>query len=293
VVICPFFDWKMDLNKQIAWIENETHKLPAFFVNISKNLMETELSETYDIENGKFLLDNLNLLYVAFTRPEIALFICGKQSSKASPAKLWLHDFFATTTIGNYENDTFKLGDFIENQRGAKEPAANFAISFHGKQMDKPVLSFKSAENWDIHELDEKRLFGTKVHFVLSQIKTIDDLENVLAEALKKGKIETNDTAAIEETIHNLFKDNHFSTYFNATEQLNEREIINLEGRKLIPDKIIIEPNRTLVIDFKTGQETPNHKKQVKEYMLLLKDLGFENVEGELYYTEEQKVVRC
>ena len=293
VVICPFSDWKMDLNKQIAWIENETHKLPAFFVKMSKNLMETELSETYDVENGKFLLDHLNLLYVAFTRPEIALFICGKPAAKPSPAKLWLNDFFANTTLGNYENDTFKLGEFIENQRGAKEPAANFSISFHGKRMDKPVLSFKSAENWDIHELDEKRLFGTKVHYVLSQIETINDLENVLAIALKKGKIETNDTGAIEETIHILFKDPHFSTYFNAKEQLNEREIINLDGRKLIPDKIIIEPNRTLVIDFKTGQETPNHKKQVKEYMILLKNLGFENVEGELYYTEEQKVVRC
>lgn len=293
VVICPFFDWKMRLDRQIAWIENETHQLPAFFVKMSKNLMDTELAETYDIENGKFLLDHLNLLYVAFTRPEIALFICGKPGYQASPAKLWLHHFFATSPIGTYEEDTFKLGSFVENERPMKALAVNYPISFHGKRMDKPVLSFKSAENWDIHELDEKRLFGTKVHLVLSKIEKISDLDNILDEVTKKGKIASTERLAISQTIKNLFEEDHFASYFKANQQLNEREIINQEGRKLIPDKIIVETNRTLVIDFKTGQETPNHKKQVKEYMLLLKDLGFENVQGELYYTEEQKVVRC
>ena len=55
--------------------------------------------------------------------------------------------------------------------------------------MDKPVLSYKSAENWDIHELDEKRLFGTKLHFILAEIKKQSDLEIVLERAVTKGKI--------------------------------------------------------------------------------------------------------
>lgn len=293
IVICPFFDWKMRLDRQIAWVEKEEGQLPAYFVKMSKTLLDTELSETYTVENGKFLLDHLNLLYVAFTRPEIALFISGKTATQASPAKLWLDDFFKTTTLGKIEGDCFKYGSFEINQKTEREKVANYPITFHGKRMDKPVLSYKSAENWDLNDLDEKRLFGTKVHLILSNLNGISDLDKALDKAVLKGKIQTTDRDAIEKVVQRLFEDVHFSAYFKNEEQLNERELIGSNGKKFIPDKIVFRKDTTLVVDFKTGQETPNHKKQVQEYMTLLKDLGFENVQGELYYTEEQKVVLC
>jgi ATP-dependent exoDNAse (exonuclease V) beta subunit len=31
VVICPFFDWKLELHKQISWVENAGSDLPAYF----------------------------------------------------------------------------------------------------------------------------------------------------------------------------------------------------------------------------------------------------------------------
>ena len=78
---------------------------------------------------------------------------------------------------------------------------------------------------------------------------------------------------------------------FNTGEQLNEKELINAKGRKLIPDKIVVTDEETLVVDFKTGQETPKHKEQVQEYLAVLKEIGFKNLRGELYYTEEGECV--
>ncbi len=292
IVICPFFDWKMDINRQISWIEDENNKLPAYFLKISKALQETDLSATYDKEYGKFLLDHLNLLYVAFTRPEIALFICGKTSTnQVTPAKLWLKNYFENTSLGKYEDGIFQYGNFLQNEEKVEKIAKEFPVSFQGKKMDKPVLSYKSAENWDIHELDEKRLFGSKLHFILAEIKEQSDLEIVLERAVTKGKINVDEQIRINTEIQSLFNDDKFARYFSVKGQLNEREIISTEGIKLIPDKIVLLENETLVVDFKTGQETPNHKKQIQRYIEVLKEVGFPNVCGEIYYTEQKKVL--
>lgn len=290
IVICPFFDWKMDVSREISWVENADNSIPAYFVKMTKVLLETELSDTYNIEHGKFLLDNLNLLYVAFTRPEIALFICGKVG-KPSPIKLWLDAYFQNSILAPSEEGVFRYGEFVDNSNTKAIEIDNYPVRFHGKKMDKPVLSFKSAENWDIDELDEKRLFGTKVHYILSEIKGLGNLELALLSATRKGKITVEEEVQIRTIITDLFTDDRFASYFNAAEQLNEKELINAKGRKLIPDKIVVTTEQTLVVDFKTGQETPTHKKQVQEYMAVLKEVGFKNLVGELYYTEERKAV--
>lgn len=291
VVICPFFDWKMDLNKQISWIESSNDKLPAYFLKMSKVLQETEFSQIYESEESKFFLDQLNLLYVAFTRPEVALFMCGKVAGQASPAKIWLKPYFENTPLGNYAEDKFTFGEFVRIEDKTEEKRDNYTVHFYGKKMEKPVLSYKSAENWDIDELDEKRLFGTKVHWILSQLKSLDDLETALTNGKNKGKIDETEITAISEHVKQLFSDNHFANYFSSDAQLNEKELINNKGRKLIPDKIIITKNDTLIVDFKTGQKTPNHIHQVSEYMQVLGEIGFKGLRGEIYYTEQQEVV--
>lgn len=291
LVICPFFDWNMDASRQISWVESDDNSLPAYFVKMSRVLLETDLADTYNEEYGKFLLDHLNLLYVAFTRPETGLFICGKVGSKTSPAKLWLQPYFEKSTLGTKEGDTFKLGLFSPNQKTGKDLANNYPLKYVGKKMDKPVLSYKSAANWDIDDLDEKRLFGTKLHLILAGMRQLEDLPAALERAELKGKIDPTERPALQKAIEELFTDSHFSTYFLAENQYNEKEIISANGQKLIPDKIIQSQDKTTVIDFKTGQETPGHKKQVEAYIEVLKQVGFTAVSGELYYTEEKRVV--
>ncbi|NOQ71939.1 MAG: AAA family ATPase [Crocinitomix sp.] len=290
IVICPFFDWKMDINREISWVESPDNSLPSYFVKMSKVLLETELAETYTIEYGKFLLDHLNLLYVAFTRPEVALFISGAVKT-SSPIKLWLDTYFSESTLATRTDDLFQFGEFVPNRKTTLTTINNYPVRFHGKKMDKPILSFKSAENWDIDELDEKRLFGTKVHYVLSEIQHLNELEKALQKSTRKGRVTAEERDEIRTIITELFNDRHFAAYFESKEQLNEKEFINSKGRKLIPDKIIVTADQTLVVDFKTGQETPKHKEQVQEYLAILKEVGFENLVGEIYYTEEGRAV--
>jgi len=294
VVICPFFDWKLDVSRQITWIDNGGQKLPAYFVNMSKAVKNSELGNLYEEEEGKYFLDQLNLLYVAFTRPETALFISGSTST-ASPAKNWLEPFFNKSDLFTLKNKHYEFGELELNEdKSEDEINPNYNLVYLDQKMNKPELSYKSGEEWDVHDIDEKRNFGTLVHLVLSKINDLPHLDETLSILIKKGNITKDRAKDIHEYITELFDNLHFKNYFDGSHTvLNEKEIITSKGMKLIPDKIIITDSETLVVDFKTGQATDKHKKQVADYVKLLKNMNFKNVRGELFYTEDLEVITC
>ena len=289
IVICPFFDWKLDLHKQISWIDNSNEKLPAFFINMTSELEETTLKEIFLSEKAKFTLDQYNLLYVAFTRPEIALFISGK--SKIGITKNDILPAFERSGLFEEKENKLIYGSLVfPKDHQTKPTPKNIEINYVKQKMNKPELSYKSAMEWDIDELDQKRNFGTLIHFILSSLNTQSELEsNIEKIGVKLGLSNTEKTEAFN-YINPLFKNNAFSTYFEL-ESWNEKEIIDLNGLKLIPDKVLIMANAIKVIDFKTGQSSPSHTKQVQQYIKTLKDMGHENVIGEICYTEQLEFV--
>jgi len=292
IVICPFLDWKFDVSKQTVWVEDENFMLPAFFVNMSKRIQKSVLNDVYSAEEGKFYLDQLNLLYVAFTRPETALFLCGKIKGKSSPVSKWLVPFFNQSDLFSKANDSYEYGTLIKEKKSDKLLKNNYPLTYLKQVMNKPQLSYKSALSWDVNDIDKKRNFGTLVHQVLSKLTSKDDLSVTLDKFYTKGLINVVQKTDILKYINNLFNNSHFKFYFSTDLKiLNETEIINQKGFKLIPDKVIIDKDEVLVIDFKTGHPAESHKKQVEEYIKLYKDMGFENVKGELFYTEKEEVL--
>ena len=45
-----------------------------------------------------------------------------------------------------------------------------------------------------------------------------------------------------------------------------------------------------IVIDFKTGNPYPAHHKQVKQYITLLKEMGYNKVSGYLWYLDNNNI---
>ena len=292
VVICPFLDWKFDVSKQTVWIEDDNFMLPAFFVKMTKNIKESVLNDVFTTEEGKFYLDQLNLLYVAFTRPETALFMCGKAKGKVSPVKEWLAPFFNKSELFIVNNENYEYGELVKENKLNELPQNNYPLQFLKQVMNKPQLSYKSAINWDVNDIDKNRKFGTLIHQVLSKLISKNDLEETLNKLNLKGVIDNNQKKDLKNTVLELFKNTHFNSYFNKNlKVLNEKEIINEKGYKLIPDKVIFNKDSVLIVDFKTGKEALSHQKQVKEYIKLYKDMGYENVKGELFYTNKKEVI--
>jgi ATP-dependent exoDNAse (exonuclease V) beta subunit len=292
VVICPFVDWRFDVHKQISWVNDESMPLPAFFVNMNTTIKKSELSDIYLSEEGKYYLDQINLLYVAFTRPETVLYISGNTKS-AGPGKDWLLPFFEKSDLFVVNDSVFEYGELVPIKNSINSTSQNFDFIYLKQKMNKPELSYKSGAEWDVDDIDVKRNFGTQVHKVLSKIKNTLDLEYVLNKMILKGEIEDDLGQEISQYILDLFKNEHFENYFNSENKvLNEKSIVDLKGHKLIPDKIISTTTQTVVVDFKTGQPSASHKKQLNKYINILRDMNFDNICGELFYTENQKVVR-
>lgn len=87
VVICPFADWGSGrLTKDGQWVDLEdglVRGLETTWISLGKDLLEgTPYANLREREKGKSMLDLLNLVYVAFTRPAEKLFILTKTSAR-------------------------------------------------------------------------------------------------------------------------------------------------------------------------------------------------------------------
>ena len=77
-MILPFCDWALEPSpKTVLWVQPEEEPFTAFpFLPLKVNtkLADTHFVSEYQQERLESYLDNLNLLYVAFTRPEYRLY---------------------------------------------------------------------------------------------------------------------------------------------------------------------------------------------------------------------------
>ena len=59
------------------------------------------------------------------------------------------------------------------------------------------------------------------------------------------------------------------------------------------PDRVMISGERAVVVDYKFGEEhTPQHTRQVKQYITLLQEMGYKQIEGYLWYLTTGKIVK-
>ncbi len=88
-VIIPFCDWELEKTKgNVIWVNSTEYpygELPFIPVDYSrKGLVGTVFEDDYYDEHFQNVVDNLNLLYVAFTRAKNYLHIIGKRSAGAN-----------------------------------------------------------------------------------------------------------------------------------------------------------------------------------------------------------------
>jgi CRISPR/Cas system-associated exonuclease Cas4 (RecB family) len=73
---------------------------------------------------------------------------------------------------------------------------------------------------------------------------------------------------------------------------LSEIEICDEHQRIHRPDKVLVNDEQTVVIDFKTGKQETSHKQQVADYCRLLEVTGLKSISGYLIYTSEKEAVK-
>ena len=303
VVILPFFAEKKMLTKRFLWVDLPKagfHGLPAAMLETGKSMEKTEFSERSVEEKDKTLLDAINLLYVAMTRPEERLFVF----SPAPPAKPAAIDtvpvfFFHylqqselwSEETGNYEFGTASPHKAIENGKTIVKRSLSSMISSDWRK--KVLIRTSAPEAWDIADPQKNFQWGNLVHTAFSRILRAGEEENVLLKMNEDGMIDQKQMEQLLPKIRLLLADPLIRPFFLPDNKIRvEAEILRENGHVYRPDRVIIREKEAVVVDFKTGKPTKEQEKQIGLYGQLLNELGYANVKKYLVFIEpEIKVV--
>lgn len=322
-VIVPYCHWKLETDGSkgnFLWCSPDRqpfNKLDVVPVKYAKELNQTIFAEEYLNEKAESFVDNLNLLYVAFTRAEDQLFIYSREKSKNEQlnAGSLLKNIYSKDngeTIGRsnqyprlniteYWNQSDSLIiDQNPGQQVRKEQQAEPVTEYDYKVYEKSQsirIKHHGEDFFDISEYPADRYVikkGNILHEIFENITHVNDLEKALVKISNEGKIEKSEIEDYTRHVSALIHSNeHTKNWFcDEWEVKTEAEIILTDGKVIRPDRVMIGDEQVIIIDYKFGEtESKSHINQVLQYKHALSEMGYNNVEGYLWYAEINKIV--
>jgi ATP-dependent helicase/nuclease subunit A len=318
-VVIPFADWEMNSfnHQDLVWLEPKTepfNALPLVPVSGLKIMSDSHFAKDYYDEILHQYVDNLNVTYVAFTRARESLSIFGHQKSKKNSSldtitnllknfvdnayikELYSEAWDEETLKFKVEKEDRTLLTKIDKPKKV-EPvrpeivnnAAPFLMSPRKKRMSNHLESdgffSENARRAGISH-------GKTMHQLFENIIKISDLERALKEMCFLGKITEEDVPQIKNEMEQRFANPLIKSWFDGTYDVKTEAGI-LYGNIKRPDRVMVSKDEVVVVDYKFGTgKHPEHIRQVKEYMALIKKMGYEQVRGYLWYMEKDEVER-
>ncbi len=304
VVILPFSSGKTNMGKKHLWVDIDNNKIPKLtsaLVSVKAELKETIYADVYEEEINKSLLDSLNVLYVALTRPEERLYILTSKPSKTPDNLSTLSDMFAYyyQTTGEWEDakSLYTFGEQkIHDTTLHRISTSNFQLSTFNSNQWRDTIKMRAAAPsiWNLELTESKKDYGVMVHTAMAKIKTSDDVEMSLNSMFTEGLISGDEKTTLLNTITKIIELPQLKPHFAKGLTIkNEAEIITQMGEMFRPDRVVLSQKSAVIIDYKTGEEKPAHKKQILQYADLLIQMGYTVTKKLLVYIEDEKVVVC
>lgn len=282
----------------------ETLEMPLVF-RYSKDLLGTPFEDDYMAEADKVKLDKFNLYYVAFTRASERLYVVLEENPNTANDLKSLNQLAAVYLQQRNEGNRFGDGNRVEGKYHAEaaitetehtesnQGQVNIAFKA-GDWRDKIILARRSPLDWKADANDGGRLlagkldYGKLVHRVLSEINTFEDTETALDYVLSVSEDFTPESREmVRNTLSELENMPGIRQFFNGGKVVKEQDILTPEGESYRPDRIVMDDEVTWVIDFKTGLPSDKHQTQVKQYMELMKSMGYPEPSGCILYLGE------
>jgi len=299
VVIIPFANWKLvfDGTKDSIWVSsgNEPfNRASAYLVKATKSLTESYFKDDYMDEYVLTKLDNLNLLYVAFTRPEERLYVIVPDVADKNVSGLIKSVIEKTEILNeNLKDNIFELGKKVKAVSEESKPEIKsselkkyISQDWYKKITIKP--KHKKLKVLMNKEFAFKTNWGNIIHETLSYIKTTDDAESAIDKVYYEGLITIEQKETLEKQIDKMLTDEKIIKWFSDEANIiTETDILLKDGKILRPDRVVIENEKVTVIDYKTGIEKDEHIKQVNQYGEVLAQMGYKKIEKYLLYINE------
>ncbi|MDE5639539.1 MAG: Dna2/Cas4 domain-containing protein, partial [Odoribacter sp.] len=263
--------------------------------------------EEYYDEHLKAYVDSLNLLYVALTRARKDMYIRPYMPKMNRDGSLSYADIgafmYGVLRMLKEEGESGFLPDdlmnvsFGEKERYARteREASAFSLDYYPVYSPEERISVKfkyrdyAGDGETLSAVDEGKL----LHEIFKSIEYADDAEQAVRNVYLSGMITKKEMEEYGEKIRAYLSEPVPSEWFDRKYKvINERDILFRFGSKVRPDRVIIKDRQATVIDYKFGYAEENkYLKQVQFYRTSLKQMGYREVRGYIWYVRLNKVV--
>jgi len=318
-VVMPFVDWGFDHNphhRDVLWCRPQTspfNNLSIVPLRYSSKLMDSIFRDDYLQEKLFTYIDNLNLLYVAFTRAKnsIIAYAPRPDESKENPVKtvadlLWqaisnpdeLSDESLSACFTQNENEAFfEMGQAHNFTKTASDTLSE-TVYKTGKWQSLP---FGNRLRMRLDSLgyftgDGLREYGTLMHDVLSGVEKIEDIDEAVSKAVSEGSVGTNEKETVVSLLKQYLSLSEATDWYSGKYRiLNEMQILHPKFGFSRPDRIMMGENgEIIIVDYKFGNaEEPRYLRQVKRYMKYMEEMGYADVKGFVFYVKLGKIIKC
>ena len=313
-VLLPYCTWELNPKKNpIVWCgpKEGYYDIELLPVNYSEKMEGTVFSKEYQTETSFSWMDNLNLLYVAFTRAERNLVIFGKyKKNLAGPEQVKnvsdLLQWTVSDLNGTWNNETlhFDFGIWEQNVDSTagktdnllKQKAPSQYVDFvseafpEGKSIFKQSNKSRDFVDPDISPRRQYIERGNIMHALFAGVRTVDDVEKATDKLISEGIIRPCEKADYVDKIESAIRKSGVEDWFSDKYKVySEFSILVEENGEITtkrPDRVLLSETETLVIDYKFGEPHAAHRKQMRQYVGLLESMGYPRVRGHIWYVE-------
>jgi CRISPR/Cas system-associated exonuclease Cas4 (RecB family) len=133
------------------------------------------------------------------------------------------------------------------------------------------------------------------MHDVLSDIITKSDVDSAVEQYVSTGIMDETEAEKMKTHLEELLSKDEVQDWFDPSAKvLNETDILVGDGSTKRPDRVVVKSGKVIVIDYKFGEkESKNYLSQVKKYVNLIKEMGYKDVTGYIWYVEFDKIVQA
>ncbi len=295
-----------------------------------KEMARSQFSDEYYREEVYTWIDNVNLLYVALTRAKAELHVMipdvrpnigalvrdairidgtrallgdmeGRVEETATGSRCCFGQPLPPQKESEKKKEKVKAGEISSPQ----EPEIE-----HRLQADYPTATAQlklrlSCERYfeDAPAGLSPRSHGILLHRLFEQAATLDDVYTALNRQLTDGTLSADEATALREAVDRAMLDPTIRGWFSADwdEVRVESEILPAiadaaplpEKLTRRPDRVMIRGGRAVVLDYKFGErQAPRYRRQIALYMELLRQMGYTEVEGWLWYVLGGRIER-
>lgn len=322
-VIVPYCDWPTAVStgkSDIKWLiprEKPFNEIPVLPIKMAKQLKGTIFEGDYDKETFQTAIDNMNLLYVAFTRAARNLYVIARgDMCKSDRRARLLADILQEvgsrlegaqveeTASDNKKMSVMSLryGTFCPSD-GQRRQSENPFMQ-RGSQLNvrlvtsprRPVFAQSNKSRELFGRPYSAAAKGIALHSIFERVRTRSDFERELARAEQEGLLDGLRVSrqSVVSMVQPQFNDPLIASWFAPGLTLfNEQDIVAGGTAVYRPDRVMAKNGSITVVDYKFGErEEEEHKAQVAGYMSLLRSMGYAQVEGYLWYVALGKTVK-